>query len=245
MPSTQHYVAATAILAGSASAFVAPAPLGLSARRLGRAPATGLHSTKMEKPGTANNRMTETKFDVPLVEKREFPGTIHGYQWVVKDDLLVESKLNSYEKAKKAKAGLAVMDTLEELAAQAKAKGGAQYLDEEDINIRLKWLGLFHRLKYVPGTFMQRFKCPNGSFTLKQWRAINDQVREYDDGSRDFWKANGCYSLTTRQNVQLFGLRLENVPRHFKALKEVGVHSIQVCCINTLFDQALNTKLNT
>jgi ferredoxin-nitrite reductase len=166
-------------------------------------------------------------------------------QWVVKDDLLVESKLNSYEKAKKAKAGLAVMDTLEELAAQAKAKGGAQYLDEEDINIRLKWLGLFHRLKYVPGTFMQRFKCPNGSFTLKQWRAINDQVREYDDGSRDFWKANGCYSLTTRQNVQLFGLRLENVPRHFKALKEVGVHSIQVCCINTLFDQALNTKLNT
>jgi sulfite reductase beta subunit-like hemoprotein len=91
-------------------------------------------------------------------------------QWVVKDDLLVESKLNSYEKAKKAKAGLAVMDTLEELAAQAKAKGGAQYLDEEDINIRLKWLGLFHRLKYVPGTFMQRFKCPNGSFTLKQWR---------------------------------------------------------------------------
>jgi len=91
-------------------------------------------------------------------------------QWVVKDDLLVESKLNSYEKTKKAKAGLAVMDTLEELAAQAKAKGGAQYLDEEDINIRLKWLGLFHRLKYVPGTFMQRFKCPNGSFTLKQWR---------------------------------------------------------------------------
>jgi len=91
-------------------------------------------------------------------------------QWVVKDDLLAESKLNSYEKTKKAKPGLAVMDTLEELAAQAKAKGGAQYLDEEDINIRLKWLGLFHRLKYVPGTFMQRFKCPNGSFTLKQWR---------------------------------------------------------------------------
>ena len=88
MPSTQHYVAATAILAGSASAFVSPAPLGLSARRRGRAPATGLHSTKManeksgtaEKLGTANNRMTDTKFDMPLVEKREFPGTIHGYQ---------------------------------------------------------------------------------------------------------------------------------------------------------------------
>jgi hypothetical protein len=36
--------------------------------------------------------------------------------------------------------------------------------------------------------------------------------------------------------VQLFGLRLENVPRHFKALKEVGVYSIQVCWSTTLFD---------
>lgn len=180
-------------------------------------------------------------------------------QWVVKDDLN-DKKLNMHEKTKKAKPGLQIMDELEDLAAEARAKGGAQNLDEEDINVRLKWMGLFHRAKQAPGTFMQRFKCPNGSFNLKQWKVraaqgaatvarppphlsdarrsaqtefgsspaprscvracaqtINDQVREYDDGSRDHWKPNGCYSLTTRQNVQLFGLRLEvrscsNVP---------------------------------
>ena len=103
-----------------------------------------------------------------------------------------------------------------------------QNLDEEDINVRLKWMGLFHRAKQQPGTFMWRFKCPNGSFNLQQWKTLNDQVREYYDGSKDHWKPNGCYSLTTRQNVQLFGIRLENLPRHWKALRDVDVYSLQV-----------------
>ena len=76
---TPHYAAATAILAGSASAFVAPAPLGLPARHC-RSPAAGVQMVLVGKPGTGKNRMTETKFDQPLVEKKEFPGTIHGYQ---------------------------------------------------------------------------------------------------------------------------------------------------------------------
>ena len=82
MPSTPHYAAATAILAGSASAFVAPAQLGLASRHC-RSPAVGAQGTRMvlvDKPGTGKNRMTETKFDQPLVEKKQFPGTIHGYQ---------------------------------------------------------------------------------------------------------------------------------------------------------------------
>jgi len=82
MPSTTRYVALTAILAGSADAFVAPAPLGLQSRR-GRTEALG--SLRMvlagaDKPGTGENRMTKTSFNTPLVEKQEFPGSIHGYQ---------------------------------------------------------------------------------------------------------------------------------------------------------------------
>jgi ferredoxin-nitrite reductase len=79
---------------------------------------------------------------------------------------------------------------------------------------------------------MWRFRCPNGSFTLKQWKVINDQVREYakegdQEGDDKHWKKVGCYSLTTRQNVQLFGIRLENLPRHWKALRDAGVFSVQ------------------
>ena len=144
---------------------------------------------------------------IPLTERKEFPGTLHGYQWVVRD-VVAEKKLNAPEKLKKAKPGLQIMDELEALAEEAKAKGGAQFLDEDDINSRLKWMGLFHRAKQAPGTFMWRFKCPNGKFSLKQWKVLNDQVREYFDGEKDLWKPGGCYSLTTRQNVQLFGIRL-------------------------------------
>jgi sulfite reductase beta subunit-like hemoprotein len=76
---------------------------------------------------------------------------------------------------------------------------------------------------------MWRFKCANGKFTLKQWKVLNDQVREYWDGSKDHWKPNGCYSLTTRQNVQLFGIRLENLPRHWKALRDAGELATTLC----------------
>jgi hypothetical protein len=145
MPSTSHYVAATAVLAGTANAFMAPGPLGLPARP--RAIASGAQRLSMvlvDKPGNGENRMTPSGFSEPLVERKEFPGTTHGYQWVIKDTLN-EKKLNNFEKTKKDKPGLLIFDELEELAEQAKAKGGAQNLDEADINIRLKWMGLFHR----------------------------------------------------------------------------------------------------
>ena len=230
MPTTCQYAAATAVLAGElASAFIAPAPApaGLQRARAVRQAAPRL-SMELDhgKPGTGKNRMTDTGFAEPLVERKEFPGTLHGYQWVVKD-VVAEKKLNAPEKLKKAKPGLQIMDELEALAEEAKAKGGAQFLDEDDINSRLKWMGLFHRAKQAPGTFMWRFKCPNGKFTLEQWKVLNDQVREYFDGEKDLWKPGGCYSLTTRQNVQLFGIRLENLPRHWKALRDAGVYSLQ------------------
>jgi hypothetical protein len=72
-------------------------------------------------------------------------------QWVIKDSL-DPKKLNMHEKTKLAKPGLKIMEELESLAAQAKEKGGAHNLDEEDINVRLKWMGLFHRPKADPGS---------------------------------------------------------------------------------------------
>jgi hypothetical protein len=52
-----------------------------------------------------------------------------------------------------------MLDELKALAAEAKAKGGAQHCDDQpSVNLRLKWLGLFHRDKYTPGT--QQLKTP-------------------------------------------------------------------------------------
>ena len=111
MPTTCQYAAATAVLAGElASAFIAPAPAPAGLQRA-RAARQAAPRPSMEldhgKPGTGKNRMTDTGFAEPLVERKEFPGTLHGYQWVVKD-VVAEKKLNAPEKLKKAKPGLQI-----------------------------------------------------------------------------------------------------------------------------------------
>ena len=36
-----------------------------------------------------------------------------------------------------------------------------------------------------------------------------------------------CLTITTRQNIQLYGIRLENVPEHWEALRGAGIFSLQ------------------
>jgi len=36
-----------------------------------------------------------------------------------------------------------------------------------------------------------------------------------------------CLTITTRQNLQLYGIRLENVPEHWEALRGAGIFSLQ------------------
>ena len=135
------------------------------------------------------------------------------------------------EKVKFEKPGFAALDMLEQLAAEAKEKGGAQHCDDQpSVNLRLKWLGLFHRDKHMPGGFMWRMRCPNGSYTTAQWKEIlkvmqHPDYQNYKD--KDMWEQGACLTVTTRQNLQLYGIRLENVPDHWKALRGAGIFSLQ------------------
>ena len=43
-------------------------------------------------------------------------------------------------------------------------------LDLDDVDVRLKWVGLFHRRKRTPGRFMMRVRVPNGELTGAQLR---------------------------------------------------------------------------
>jgi len=171
--------------------------------------------------------MNDDGFVEPLVQRVELPDVSHGFEYQIKTDKLNMKKLNAFEKVKIAKGGMRIIDDIEKLAAEAKEKGGAEFLDQDDINIRLKWLGLFHRAKYAPGTFMWRLRVHNGQLSSEQWRMMADQIREYDTGSRDLWDQMGCADVTTRQNIQLRGIRLENLPRHWKAVEDSGVIAVQ------------------
>ncbi|TAG41598.1 MAG: ferredoxin--nitrite reductase [Oscillatoriales cyanobacterium] len=124
-----------------------------------------------------------------------------------------QASLNKFEKLKAEKDGLAVKAELDHFA-----QIGWEAMDATDREHRLKWLGIFFR-PVTPGKFMMRLRLPNGVITSNQTRTLGDILQRYgSDGSAD---------ITTRQNLQLRGIRIEDVPDIFRRLKEAGMTSVQ------------------
>ncbi|NER81016.1 MAG: ferredoxin--nitrite reductase [Leptolyngbya sp. SIO1D8] len=122
-------------------------------------------------------------------------------------------KLNKFEKFKAEKDGLAVKAELQKFA-----ELGWESVDETDLTQRLKWLGIFFR-PVTPGKFMLRMRMPNGILSSQKMRVLAEAVQRYgDDGSAD---------ITTRQNIQLRGVRLEDIPDIFQRFEAVGLTSVQ------------------
>jgi ferredoxin-nitrite reductase len=122
-------------------------------------------------------------------------------------------KLNKVEKVKAAKDGLDVKNELEHFA-----QIGWEAVEQEDLETRLKWLGIFYR-PVTPGKFMVRMRVPNGVVTSEQMRVLASVIERYGD--------EGTADVTTRQNIQLRGVRLEDIPDIFSKFREVGLTSIQ------------------
>jgi ferredoxin-nitrite reductase len=124
-----------------------------------------------------------------------------------------ETSLNKFEKFKAEKDGLAIKDELDYFA-----QIGWEAMDKTDLEHRLKWVGVFYR-PVTPGKFMMRLRLPNGILTSSQLRVLAEIVQRYgDDGNAD---------ITTRQNLQLRGIRLEDIPDIFARLKSVDMTSVQ------------------
>ncbi len=123
------------------------------------------------------------------------------------------AKLSKIEQAKAELCGLDLAPRLAELASQ-----GWESLDEATLTIRLKWLGIFFR-PVTPGRFMLRLRLPNGVIRADQLAVLADAVdRCGEDGSAD---------ITTRQNLQLRGLLLEDMAPLMRAMELVGLTSRQ------------------
>ncbi len=123
------------------------------------------------------------------------------------------ASLNKFEKLKAEKDGLAVKAEIEKFAFL-----GWEAMDETDRDHRLKWVGVFFR-PATPGKFMMRMRMPNGILTSNQMRVLASVVQRYgDDGNAD---------ITSRQNIQLRGIRIEDLPDIFNKLSAVGLTSIQ------------------
>ncbi|MGB7248173.1 MAG: ferredoxin--nitrite reductase [Phormidesmis sp.] len=125
----------------------------------------------------------------------------------------VEKKRNKFEKYKAEKDGLAVKDELDKFAEM-----GWEAMDKTDLTGRLKWLGIFYR-PVTPGKFMLRMRMPHGVLSSHKMRILAEIVRRYGD--------DGCADITTRQNLQLRGVHLEDMPGIFERFKLAGLTSVQ------------------
>ncbi|CAF2157806.1 hypothetical protein IGI04_025573 [Brassica rapa subsp. trilocularis] len=108
---------------------------------------------------------------------------------------------------------------IEELAKKSMEEIDSDKSSKEDVDVRLKWLGLFHRRKHHYGKFMMRLKLPNGVTTSAQTRYLASVIRKYGE--------DGCADVTTRQNWQIRGVVLPDVPEILKGLASVGLTSLQ------------------
>lgn len=124
-----------------------------------------------------------------------------------------KATLNKFEKLKAEKDGLAVKAQIEDYASI-----GWEAMDENDREHRLKWLGVFFR-PVTPGKFMVRMRLPNGILTSHQMRVLGEVVQRCgDDGNAD---------ITTRQNIQLRGIRIEDVPDMFGRFRAANLTCVQ------------------
>jgi ferredoxin-nitrite reductase len=133
--------------------------------------------------------------------------------------------LNNVERIKQARHPLevrqAIIDTYsKDLSAMGKVPGEVE---------RLKWVGIYPQ-KQGGDAFMMRVKVPGGVLTPEQTVAIGRIASNFARGpipNPHF--GNNFLDLTTRQDVQMHWLRMQDVPEIWGRLEEVGITTVQAC----------------
>ncbi len=126
---------------------------------------------------------------------------------------LKNKKLNKIEKNKAEKDGLAIGSQINDFA-----NLGWESLNKTDLELRLKWYGMFWRPK-TPGKFMLRLRIPNGILNSNQLKVIASIVARYGE--------DGTCDITTRQNLQLRGVLLSDLQEILIRLNDAGISTIQ------------------
>ena len=122
------------------------------------------------------------------------------------------SKLNKIEKLKETRSYREAWEALRRYA-----EAGYDAIGKEDMSYFLKTFGIFDR-PATPGRFMLRVRIPGGRLTSEQAIRLGELSREYGEDAMD---------LTTRMQVQLRYLKIEDLPTVLEGLDAVGITSWQ------------------
>ena len=119
-------------------------------------------------------------------------------------------KINKIEKIKALKRPLSVYKKLELISS-----GGLDNLSYEDGKFFLKCFGAFLK---KDGRFMLRVRIPAGQLSVEQAASIGELSRVYGEDS---------INITTRQQIELNYIRIEDLYSVIKALEDAGVSTFQ------------------
>ena len=94
---------------------------------------------------------------------------------------------------------------------------------------RLKWVGIYPQ-NQGGNAFMLRIKVPGGVLAPEQARVIGQIALDFANGpipNPHF--GNNFLDITTRQDIQMHWIKMENVPEIWRRLEEVGMTTVQAC----------------
>lgn len=124
-------------------------------------------------------------------------------------------KINKVEKTKASKNAMDVYAQLEDIAL-----AGYDNLSKEDSSYFLKCFGLFDKGDY----FMLRIRIPIGQLNNEQAIRIGEVAQKYGDDYID---------ISTRMQIILRYIKIENIAKVLQELKEVGLSTFQTGADNT------------
>jgi len=143
--------------------------------------------------------------------------------------------VNSVEQYKQNKHPLDVIEDVKEYAEEGlsfdeieERAGGGEWE-------RLKWAGMYsHGVQR--GYFMMRTKVPGGKLTPEQAEVVGEVADEYATAPEEYggeeqnelW-GDAYLDVTTRQDVQMHWIEVEDVPEIWEKYDEVGLTTIQGC----------------
>jgi ferredoxin-nitrite reductase len=108
-------------------------------------------------------------------------------------------------------------DVWPDVLAHARARTPMPSIPGPDLE-RMKWYGVFYRKRDAPGSYMLRIRITANELSATQAKEIARIA--YDLGY-------GIVDITTRANIQVQGLAIEDVPRALQRLEAVGLNAKQ------------------
>ena len=135
-------------------------------------------------------------------------------------------ELNQIERWKLDRHPLEVADAVIERYAKEGAGAVATVAGEQE---RLKWVGIYPQ-RQGGDAFMLRVKVPGGMLSAAQAREIGIVAEAYGEGPDDSAVFGNRYAdITTRQDIQIHWIRIEDVPRIWERFADVGLTTVQAC----------------